>query len=216
MSAQMYSDLLLALGQTVWMVIVALFFAVLIGMPLGALLFIWRHPELNKQPALYKVLSGIINAMRSIPFIILVIAIIPFTRLLAGTSIGTNAAIVPLSVAAFPFFARVVENALVELPKGLIEAAIAMGASTWQVIVRVLLPEAQTNIVRGMTLTAVTLVGYSAMAGVVGGGGLGDLAMRYGYERFNIPVMVVTVVVLIALVQLMQWLGDWLATKRLV
>lgn len=208
MSSIMLSDMALALWQTVWMVVAALFFSILIGLPLGALLFAWQPNGIAPNKIAYKVLGSVINIMRSIPFIILIIAIIPFTRFVVGTSIGTAAAIVPLTVAAFPFFARVVENALQAVHPGLVEAAMAMGATHWQIVTRVLLPEALNSLIRGATLTAITLVGYSAMAGVVGGGGLGDLAMRYGYERFNVPVMIATVIILVVLVQLMQWLGD--------
>ena len=151
--------------------------------------------------------------MRSIPFIILMVAIIPLTRWIVGTSIGTIAAIVPLSLCAIPFFARLTETALQEVPASLIEASQAMGASNWQIIWHVLIPEGLPTLVRGITLTAVTLVGYSAMAGAIGGGGLGDLAIRYGYQRFEAGLMVATIVVLIVLVQLMQYIGDTLAAQ---
>jgi D-methionine transport system permease protein len=160
-----------------------------------------------------------VNAFRSTPFIILMIAIIPLTRLLVGTSIGTIAAIVPLTVAAVPFVARLAESSLREVDPGLIEAAQAMGASPWQIVTKVLVPEAWPGIVAGITITLVNLVGYSAMAGAVGGGGLGDLGIRYGYQRFQLEVMVVVVIVLILLVQGIQSLGDWLSgrlNKRLI
>lgn len=209
----MTTEILLALWQTIYMVIVAGIVAVIIGLPLGVLLKIWRKGEIHPHPVAHKFLAIIINAMRSIPFIILMLAIIPFTRLVAGTSIGTTAAIVPLAVSAFPFVARVVENALDEVPFGLIEASQAMGASTWQIVMKVLVPEAMPGTIRGITLMLVALVGYSAMAGAVGGGGLGDVAIRYGYERFEVGVMVITVLILIAVVQLLQWLGDSLARR---
>lgn len=209
----MCQAILFALWQTVYMVVVAGAVAVVIGLPLGVLLKVWRSESLGQQKLAYRVLSLLVNAMRSVPFIILMVAIIPFTRWVVGTSIGTVAAMVPLAMAAFPFVARVVENALDEVPMGLIETAEAMGASQWQLITQFLLPEALAGIARGVTLMLVTLVGYSAMAGAVGGGGLGDLAIRYGYERFDVSVMIITVAILIVLVQVMQWGGDRLALK---
>jgi D-methionine transport system permease protein len=158
-------------------------------------------------------LGAIVNAARSTPFIILMVAIIPFTRIIAGTSIGTNAAIVPLSIAAIPFVARIVESALKEVDDGLIEAAQSMGASPGQIILKVLIPEAMPSIVLGLTLTVISLIGYSAMAGAIGGGGLGDLAIRYGYQRFRADVMIATVVILIAMVQIVQSSGDYFARK---
>lgn len=158
-------------------------------------------------------MGAVVNMTRSTPFIILVVAIIPFTRLIAGTSIGTNAAIVPLTVAAAPFIARVVENAVREVDRGLVEAAQAMGATPFQIIRKVLLPEALPGIVAGLTLSAVSLVGYSAMVGAVGGGGLGDLGIRYGYQRFLPEVMLAVVIVLIVLVQIVQSTGDLIARR---
>jgi D-methionine transport system permease protein len=162
---------------------------------------------------LNRIISWIVNAIRSIPFIILMVAIIPFTRWVVGSSIGTLAAIVPLAVSAIPFLARIVESALNEVQSGLLEAAEAMGATSIQIIRFVLLAEAMPSIIRGITLTTIALVGYSAMAGAVGGGGLGDLAIRYGYDRFEMGVMLATIVVLIVLVQLLQAGGDWLARR---
>ncbi len=162
---------------------------------------------------LNRILSLIVNMTRSVPFIILMVAVIPLTRLLVGSSIGTNAAIVPLSLAAMPFLARVVENALLEVNRGLIEAATAMGATVWQIILKILIPEALPGIVNGLTLTVISLVGYSAMAGAVGGGGLGDLAIRYGYQRFEPMVMLLTIVIMIILVQGIQFAGDKIAKK---
>lgn len=205
--------ILLATWQTCYMVLVSAFFAVLIGLPLGVVLAITRRCALCPMPLLYQVLGVIVNAMRSVPFIILMIAIIPLTRWVVGVSIGTVAAIVPLSIAAFPFVARVIETAIADVDAGLIEAMRSMGATTWQVISKLLIPEALPGIISGVTLMVVTLVGYSAMAGVVGGGGLGDLAIRYGYERFNLSVMLVTVLILIVMVQLLQSIGDWLAKR---
>lgn len=205
--------LLNATIATIYMVIISSFFATLIGMPLGIILYASRKGNILEQPLLYQILAGIINTMRSIPFIILMIAVIPITRFIVGSSIGVNAAIVPLSLAAMPFIARVVENSLLEVNKGLIEAATAMGATNGQIIRKVLLPEALSSIINGLTLAIVSLIGYSAMAGAVGGGGLGDLAIRYGYQRFDLGMMLLTIIVMVALVQLVQSLGDRLANK---
>ena len=199
--------------DTLTMVSVAMAFATLAGLPLGVLLATSGPKELLAAPILNRVLGLIVNATRSTPFIILVVAIIPFTRLIAGTSIGTRAAIVPLTVAAAPFIARVVEAAIREVDPGLIEAARAMGASPLQIIVKVLLQEATPAIVMALTLTVVSLIGYSAMVGAVGGGGLGDLGIRYGYQRFMPEMMLAVVVVLIALVQIVQSAGDYLARR---
>jgi D-methionine transport system permease protein len=199
--------------ETIYMVIAASLIAIIIGLPLGVILYITRPGQFLEQTRCHQALASVINITRSIPFIILMIAVIPFTRLLIGTSIGTNAAIVPLSLAAMPFIARVVESALLEINKGLIEAALAMGATPWQIIKKVLLPEARPGIINGLTLTVVNLVGYSAMAGAVGGGGLGDLAIRYGYQRFDISVMLITIIIMIVMVQIIQVIGDRLARK---
>ncbi|ATN73648.1 methionine ABC transporter permease [Coxiella burnetii] len=213
MSVQMIGAIVSSLGETIEMVIIPCIIAVLIGLPLGVILLVTQKNQLLARPFLNRVLSSLVNATRSIPFIILMIAIIPLTRFIVGTSIGTTAAIVPLSLCAIPFFARLSETAMQEVPAGLVEATQAMGATPMQIIRKVLIPEALPTLVRGITLTAVTLVGYSAMAGVVGGGGLGDLAIRYGYERFDIRVMLITIAVLIVLVQLLQYLGDWAANR---
>lgn len=205
--------LLEASVATLYMVIAASIIATLIGLPLGVLLYASQKGHIFEHPRLHQALAILVNMTRSIPFVILMIAVIPFTRLLVGTSIGTNAAIVPLSLAAMPFIARVVESALLEVNKGLIEAAIAMGATPSQIVRKVLLPEAMPGIINGLTLTVVSLIGYSAMAGAVGGGGLGDLAIRYGYQRFEIGVMLATIAIMIALVQLTQFCGDKLAKK---
>jgi D-methionine transport system permease protein len=199
--------------DTLTMVSVAMLCATAIGLPLGVLLATSGPGELLAAPAANRVLGLVVNAARSTPFIILVVAIIPFTRLIAGTSIGTQAAIVPLTVAASPFIARVIEAAIREVDPGLIEAARAMGASPLQIIVKVLLPEATPAIVMALTLTVVSLIGYSAMVGAVGGGGLGDLGIRYGYQRFMPDVMAAVVVVLIVLVQGVQTIGDLIARR---
>jgi D-methionine transport system permease protein len=213
MSLTISSLLLDASLQTLYMVTVASIIATLVGLPTGVLLYITRKGHIFEKPWLYQSLAIIVNMTRSIPFIILMIAVIPITRLLVGTSIGTNAAIVPLSLSAMPFIARVVESALLEINKGLIEAATAMGATPWQIIRKVLLPEAFPSIINGLTLTVISLIGYSAMAGAVGGGGLGDLAIRYGYQRFDIGVMITTIAIMIILVQAIQFLGDALVKK---
>lgn len=214
MSTNLLFELLLSTGETLYMVFASGLLAMLLGLPLGVLLFSTRQTNLLPMPLLNKSLSLMVNMARSIPFIILMLAIIPITRLLVGTSIGTSAAIVPLSLAAIPFFARMIENNLNQLPSGLIETGLAMGATTWQLIPAILLTEALPGMVGTLTTTLITLIGYSAMAGAVGGGGLGDLAIRYGYQRFDASVMILTIVILIVLVQGIQHLGDYWA-KRL-
>lgn len=193
------------------MVGVSLFFAVIIGLPLGILIVITRKDHIAPCQFIYRILDTIINIGRSIPFIILMVAIIPFTRKLVGSSIGTTAAIVPLAVAAIPFVGRVVESAMLEISPGVIEAARSMGATPLQIIMKVLLPEALPGLILGITLTAINLIGYSAMAGAIGGGGLGDIAIRYGYQRFRVTVMIATVVVLVLLVDIIQWIGNKIA-----
>lgn len=208
MSVDTVELLLNALGQTLYMVAIASLVSFVLGLPLGVLLHVTQKERILQHRMLNMILGWIVNAGRSIPFIILMVAVIPFTRLLTGSSIGTSAAIVPLSIAAIPFVARLVEGALSEVSSGLIEAAQAMGATPMQIITKVLLPEARAGLINAMTITVVTLVGYSAMAGAIGGGGLGDLGIRYGYQRFDGAIMLSTVIVLIALVQLLQMLGD--------
>ena len=197
--------------QTLYMVALSFLLGTLIGGPLGVFLATSRRGELLSAPAVNLTLGLIVNAARSTPFIILVVAIIPFTRMIVGTSIGTNAAIVPLTVAAAPFIARLVEASIREVDAGLIEAARAMGATPGQILRKVLVPEAMPGIVLGLTLAVVSLIGYSAMVGAVGGKGLGDLGIRYGYQRFMPDVMLVVVVILIIMVQLVQSLGEWIA-----
>lgn len=206
MSMTMLYDIFIATGQTIYMVILSTLFAATLGLPLGTLLFTSRR--VHKNRLLNRCLASFINISRSIPFIILLVALIPFTRIIVGTSIGMNAAIVPLTLGAAPFFARLVDNAYQSLPNGLIDTGFAMGANTWQMIRFVLLPEARATLIHATTVTAITLVNYSAMAGTVGGGGLGDLAIRYGYQRFNVLVMLITVSILVLIVQLLQMLGD--------
>lgn len=194
--------------ETVYMVFMSTCMAVLIGLPIGVFLLLWSRGDLLENRFAYRILGAIVNVVRSIPFIILLIAIIPFTEWLVGTSIGVNAAIVPLVIGAAPFFARIAETALREVDDGVIEAAQAMGASTWTIVWRVLLPEARGGIIAGITITAVTLISYSAMSGVIGGGGLGDLAVRYGYERFQTNVMLLTTAFMVVMVEVMQTVGD--------
>ncbi|WP_409319520.1 methionine ABC transporter permease [Pseudomonas sp. KCJK9016] len=197
-----------ATGETLYMVLLAGLFTLLIGLPLGVLLFISRRQGLYPLPRLNQALGAVINLGRSLPFVVMLIALIPLTRLVVGTTLGSTAAVVPITIGAFPFFARIVENALDEVEKGRIEAILAMGGDIHHVIFKVLLPEALPALLAGVTLTLVMLIGFSSMAGVIGGGGLGDLAIRYGYQRFNNEVMVATVVVLVMLVQGVQSLGD--------
>ncbi|BES85451.1 metal ABC transporter permease [Pectobacterium araliae] len=197
-----------ATQETLYMVGLATLFTVIIGLPIGVLLFISRRDGVLPLPRFNAILGGIINVGRSLPFVVLLIAMIPLTRLIVGTTLGSTAAVVPITVGAFPFFARVVENALDEVDRGRVEAILSMGGSVWHVISKVLLPEALPTLLAGITLTVVMLIGFSSMAGVIGGGGLGDLAIRYGYQRFNDQVMVGTVVILVLLVQGVQSLGD--------
>lgn len=199
--------------ETLYMVGLAGFFTVLIGLPLGVMLFISRRKGLRPLPQVNTLLATVVNIGRSLPFVVLLIALIPFTRLIIGTTLGSTAAIVPITIGAIPFFARLVENALDEVDKGRIEAILSMGGSDWQVISKALLPEALPTLVASITLTLVMLIGFSSMAGVIGGGGLGDLAIRYGYQRFNQPVMIGTVAVLIVLVQGTQFIGDRLVAS---
>ena len=230
MSNEMIELLIKSFWETSYMVVASTLLASLIGIPLGIILTVTRANHILPNAAVNSVLGVIVNATRSTPFIILMVAIIPLTRVLVGSSIGTTAAIVPLTISAAPFIARVIESSLLEIDHGVIEAAQSMGASPLQIIYKVLLPEALHSIVLGITLAVIALIGYSAMAGVLGGGGLGDLAIRYGYQRFQPDglgdlairygyqrfqpdVMIVTVVILIAMVQIIQYLGDTLSKK---
>lgn len=213
LSPQIIDLLIKGLIDTLHMVAVSGAIGTLIGLPVGVALAVTGRGELLQNLVFNSVVGAVVNMTRSTPFIILVVAIIPFTRLIAGTSIGTGAAIVPLTVAAAPFIARIVENAIREVDRGLIEAAQAMGATPFQIVRKVLLPEAMPAIAMGLTLSAVSLIGYSAMVGAVGGGGLGDLGIRYGYQRFMPEVMLLVVVVLIVLVQAVQSLGETLARR---
>lgn len=213
MSSAMIDLLLQGLLETLWMVGVSGGLAALLGVPLGVVLVITGAGHILPRPALNTTVSAVANIVRSTPFIILLVAIIPLTRLVVGTSIGTAAAIVPLTLAAIPFVARLTEASLREVDGGLIEAAQAMGATPLQIVVKVLLPEALPGVIAGLTITVVSLINYSAMAGAVGGGGLGDLGIRYGYQRFQPDVMAAVIVILIVLVQAAQSAGDRLARR---
>lgn len=213
MSANLIWLLWEATLQTLYMVAASTVLGTVFGLPLGVFLATSQRGELLSSPWANKVLGLVVNATRSVPFIILVVAIIPLTRAIVGTSIGTNAAIVPLTLAAIPFIARLVENAIREVDVGLIEAARAMGATPMQIITKVLVREARPGIALGLTLAVVSLIGYSAMVGAVGGEGLGDLGIRYGYQRFMPDVMLAVVVILIVLVQLVQSIGEWIAAR---
>jgi D-methionine transport system permease protein len=213
MSPEIWMFLLNSLLETLYMVAVSGLIGIAVGLPLGVFLATSRSGEILAAPLANRVIGTVVNATRSTPFIILVVAIIPFTRLVAGTSIGTTAAIVPLTIAAAPFIARIVESAIREVDPGLVEAARAMGATPLQIIVKVLIPESRPSIVLGFTLALVSLIGYSAMVGAVGGGGLGDLGIRYGYQRFMPDVMAAVVIVLILLVQAVQLAGDTIARR---
>ncbi len=214
MSPDMINLLIKSFWETCYMVFASTVLSAVIGVPLGVILTVTRKEHILPNAAINTVLGAIVNATRSTPFIILMVAIIPLTRFIVGSSIGTTAAIVPLTISAAPFIARIIESSLLEIDPGIIEAAQAMGASPMQIIRKVLIPESLHSIVLGITLAVISLIGYSAMAGTLGGGGLGDLAIRYGYQRFQMEVMVATVIVLIIMVQAMQSLGDY-ASKKL-
>ena len=209
-----FSEILLpALGETIYMVLLSTVFAVLLGFIPAIALVITSEKGLKPNKVVFNTLDFVVNLLRSFPFLILMIAIFPFTRIIAGTTIGTNAAIVPLTIGAAPFAARVIESALKEVDYGIIEAARAFGASNFQIIFKVMIKEALPSIVLGITLTVISVVGYSAMAGAVGGGGLGSAAMNYGYNRFETDIMVYTVIILIVIVQIFQNLGNLLYKK---
>ncbi|MCE0557652.1 MULTISPECIES: methionine ABC transporter permease [unclassified Motilimonas] len=213
MSEAMIALLTQAFGETLMMVGLSGLISCVFGIPLGVLLHNTKAGELWANPTLNHILGISVNIGRSVPFIILLVAIIPLTRIIVGSSIGTLAATVPLTIAAIPFVARLIEGALMEVPSGLVEAANAMGATPLQIICKVCLPEALPGIINSITITLVTLVNYSAMAGAVGGGGLGDVGIRYGFHRFEPQILIITVIVLIALVQVIQMLGDYLVNK---
>ena len=205
--------LLVGVWDTLYMTVAATFFSYVFGMVIGVVLVICRKDGIRPNALVYNVLDVVVNLTRSFPFLILMIAVIPFTRFLVGTTIGNNATVVPLVLAAAPFVARLVESSLLEVDNGVVEAAQSMGASTWQIIVKVLLPEARPSLLNGSAVSAITILGYSAMSGAVGGGGLGKLAIMYGYNRYQTDIMVITVVLLIIIVQAFQSFGNW-ATRR--
>lgn len=208
-----FEMMLKGLSETAIMITFSVLLSHVIGIPLGVILVVTRKGHILENKLINLLLGGIINIGRSIPFIILLVAIIPFTQWIMGTFIGVKGVIVPLVVAAIPFVARMVETAILEVSDGLIEAATAMGATPFQIITKVLLPEAVSGIVLGFTITTINLIGYSAMAGFVGGGGLGDIGIRYGYYRYDMKIMFITVVLLVIIVQLIQSTGELLAAK---
>ena len=211
MSEQVIKLLITGTLDTLQMTVISTIMAMIIGIPLGVVLVVTSKGHILENAALNKILGAIVNATRSIPFIILMVAIIPFTRVVVGTSIGTTAACVPLTLAAIPFLARLVETSIKDIQFGVIEAAQSMGASPFQIIRKVLLPEALPTIIDNVTVLIVNLIGYSAMAGAIGGGGLGDIAIRYGYQRFQGDIMLATIIILIIMVQVIQMIGDGLS-----
>ena len=211
MSEQVIKLLITGTLDTLQMTVISTIMAMIIGIPLGVVLVVTSKGHILENAALNKILGAIVNATRSIPFIILMVAIIPFTRMVVGTSIGTTAACVPLTLAAIPFLARLVETSIKDIQFGVIEAAQSMGASPFQIIRKVLLPEALPTIIDNVTVLIVNLIGYSAMAGAIGGGGLGDISIRYGYQRFQGDIMLATIIILIIMVQVIQMIGDGLS-----
>ena len=204
--------------QTIQMVFWSTVFSLIMGLPLGVLLHVTDKEDqggIIPRPVLNEILSRVVNVLRSFPFLILMILLMPVARFILGTTIGTKAAVVSLSIAAAPFVARIIETSLKEVDPGVVQAAKAMGSTNWQIIVKVMLPEALPSLVSGVTLTIINLIGYSAMAGTIGGGGLGDLAIRYGYQRFRSDIMFAAVVVTIILVELVQFVGNGIASRRI-
>ena len=218
MEAHLISEYLDILGigtwDTLYMTFMSTFFSYLFGLPMGIVLVITEESHILPHGRLNAILGGIVNVTRSVPFIILLIAVIPLTRLIVGTSIGATASIVPLVIGAVPFVARMVETSMKDLDRGVIEAAQSMGASPWQIIFKVMVPETLPSIILGVSITTITLIGYSAMAGVVGGGGLGDIAIRYGYHRYQTDLMFLTIILLIIIVQAVQSAGNYLSKKN--
>ena len=199
--------------ETLYMVFFSTIFSLLIGFPIGVLLVVTKEGNIMERPKLNKVLEIVINTLRSFPFIILMICLFPLSRIIVGTTIGSTAAIVPLSISAAPFVARMIEGALNEVDKGLIEASSCMGASNSTIIWKVMIPETMPHIIHGITVTVISLIGFSAMAGTIGAGGLGDLAIRFGYQRFKTDIMIYSVIVIILLVQVLQSLGNYLVDR---
>lgn len=200
--------------ETLYMVFFSTVFALLLGFPFGILLVITKENGLWEHPKFHQVLETSINILRSFPFIILMIVLFPLSRVITGTTIGSTAAIVPLAIGTAPFVARMIEGALLEVDLGLIEASESMGASNWTIIRKVMIPEATSSLINGITITIISLIGYSSMAGAIGAGGLGDLAIRYGYQRFQIDVMCYAIVILLVIVQATQWIGNWFINQR--
>ncbi len=218
MDMQMINQVMEATGETLVMVFFSTIFSLMLGLPVGVLLHITGKEAdggIIPSPVFNNVLSRIVNILRSFPFIILLIVLIPLSRIIVGTSIGTKAAIVPLSIAAAPFVARIIESALKEVDPGVIQAAKAMGSTNWQLVWKVLLPEAMPALMSGLTLTIINLIGYSAMAGTIGGGGLGDLAIRYGYQRFRPSYLVAAVIVILVMVEIIQIAGDRIVKRMM-
>lgn len=212
--SSMIETIVIGIGETLYMTVLSTLFAYIIGLPLGIGLVVTEKDNLLPHPLLCKVLNIIVNIVRSVPFLILLVFIIPFTRFIVGTSIGSSATVVPLVVAAAPFIGRMVESSIKELDEGVIEAALSMGASPMQIIWKVMLPEAKPSLWVGVAISATTILGYSAMAGFVGGGGLGNIAINYGYYRYQTDVMAITVVLLILIVQVIQEIGMGIAKKQ--
>ncbi len=199
--------------QTIYMVVVSTIFATIMGFPLGVVLVVTEKDNLIPMPKINQLLGTVVNVLRSFPFIILMIVLFPLSRIIVGTTIGTTATIVPLAIGAAPLVGRIVESSLKEVDKGVVEAARAMGSTTKEIILKVLIPESMSSLVLGLTLTIISIIGYSAMAGAVGGGGLGDLAIRYGFHRFKTDVLIASVIIMIILVQIVQIAGNALARK---
>lgn len=213
LDSQMIAMLAKETWTTIYMTLTSTAFAYAIGLPMGIALVLTAKDGLRQNAAVYKILDFIANIVRSVPFIILLIMLMPFTKLIVGKSYGPTATIVPLTVAAAPFIARLVESSLLEVDKGVVEAAQSMGAGTWHIVWKVLLAEARVSLIVNATIALGTILGYSAMSGAVGGGGLGDVAIRYGYHRYQVGIMMVTVVLLVALVQIMQYIGTRISKK---
>ncbi|MGB6127752.1 MAG: methionine ABC transporter permease [Psychrilyobacter sp.] len=207
------SLLLPAFNETIYMVLFSAIFSLLIGIPIGILLYITKPGNILPMNKLNKILDLIINIGRSFPFIILMILVLPISRFIVGTTIGSTASIVPLSISAAPFVARIIEGAVSEVDRGIIEASISLGASKFEIITKVLIPEALPSLIHGITLTIINLIGYSAMAGAIGGGGLGDVAIRYGYQRFQVDIMIISVISIIILVQIVQFTGNTIVSN---
>ncbi|MDF2987005.1 MAG: ABC-type metal ion transport system, permease component [Eubacterium sp.] len=212
--SQTFAMLLMGLLETLYMTLLSTIFAYVLGLPMGVLLVTSEQTGILPMPKLNKVLNIIVNIVRSVPFLILLIAITPFTRLVTGTTIGSTATVVPLVIGAAPFIARLVESSIKEIDKGVIEAAVSMGCSPSQIIMKVMIPEAVPSLMMGAAIATTTILGYSAMAGICGGGGLGDLAIRYGYYRYQNDIMIATVVLLVVVVQIIQEVGMKIAKKQ--